>query len=382
MSENQLPPQVEFKEGPTAMVTGAPESKPLETAIPSTLSEAPTKATKGKKDKVDVIKALSGNITIRPYVDATKENMGLENYGYVVYPNTSQEEQLAAIERNGVVRYITGLDEYAPEVQKLDPEKRDAVIYNIRFVVAQLERELATNNIDINDEKFWDKVQLLKPNNHDFFNKITIRCSNEPVFLQPKTDAYDLIKLMAIEAGGFDLIAKSYEDAQSKAKPPKWYLDKEINTVATRTEYKKLRNKATAILESLFGKNPKKLLYMAKVLDINSTQYKNSTPQDTVYDNLDEYVQGNGIEGNKTRAAESFIKTADLDMETLKLKALIKDASFYKFLVTKPDGMIYHNASNAMCGRNVSDVVEYLKNPLHQDVLSALLEEVEKYWNQ
>ena len=29
------------------------------------------------------------------------------------------EEQLAAIERNGLVRFITGLDEYAPEVQNL-----------------------------------------------------------------------------------------------------------------------------------------------------------------------------------------------------------------------------------------------------------------------
>ena len=382
MSENQLPPQVEFKEGPTAEVKGKAESAPLATSIPETLAAEPEKTAKGKAKNVDVIKALAGNITIRPYVDATKENMGLENYNYVVYPGTSQEEQLAAIERNGVVRYITGLDEYAPEVQKLDPEKKAAVIYNIRFIVARLERELATNDIKIEDEQFWDKVTLLKPNNQEFFNKITVRCSNEPVFLKPKDDAYDLIKLMAIEAGGFDLIAKSYEDAQSKARPPKWYLDKEINTVATRTEYKKLRNKATAILEALFTKNPKKLQYMAKVLDGNSTQYKNSTPQDVVYDNLDEYIQGNGIEGNKTRAAENFLKASELDMETLKLKSLIKDASFYKFLVTKPDGMIYHNASNAMCGRNVSDVVEFLGNALHQDVLQTLLEEVEKYWNQ
>ena len=32
--------------------------------------------------------------------------------------------------------------------------------------------------------------------------------------------------------------------------------------------------------------------------------------------------------------------------------------------------------------RNVSDVLEFLKNPLNEDVLADLLTEVEKYWNQ
>lgn len=367
----------EMKEGPTANVKGQPESKPLSVSIPDTLSMKTD-----KKKNPDIISSIRGNVVIRPYIDATRENMGLEKYNFAIYPGTSQEEQIAAIERNGVVRYITGLDEFAPEVQKLDPEKRESVIHNIRYVVSELEKQLATNEIKVEDPEFWSKVTLLKPNNHDFWQKITIKCSNEPLFLQPKTDPYDLIKMMAIEAGGFDLVAKSYEDAQTKSKPPKFFLDKEMYTVATRTEYKKLRNRAISILDSLYGKNPKKLLYIAKVLDINSTQYKNSTPQDVVYENLDTYIQGEGVENNKSRAAEAFIKTTELDMETLKLKALVKDASFYKFIITKADGMIYHTAKNAMMGRNVSDLVEFLKNPLHEDVLSALLNEVEKYWNQ
>jgi hypothetical protein len=367
----------EMKEGPTAIVTGQPESKPLSVSIPDTLTR-----TTNKTKAADVITSITGNVSIRPYIDGTRENMGLEKYNLAVYPGTYQEEQLAAIERNGVIRYITGLDEFAPEVQKLDPAKKEAVIRNIRYVVSELEKQLATNEIKVDDENFWSKVTLLKPNNIEFWQKITLRCGNDAMFLQPKTDPYDLIKMMAIEAGGFDLVAKSYEDAQTKAKPPKFYLDKEVFTVATRTEYKKIRNKAISLLDALYGKNPKKLSYIAKVLDINSTQYKNSTPQDVVYENLDTYIQGDGVEKNKTRAAENFIKATELDMETLKLKALVKDASFYKFIVTKPDGMIYHSAKSAMMGRNVSDLVEFLKNPLHEDVLQALLGEVEKYWNQ
>jgi hypothetical protein len=368
----------EFNEGPSAQVTGVPEASTLETSVPETLT---TKKLKKTKAKTDFIKQL-GKISVRPYVDATIENMGLENYDMVVYPNTFQEEQLAAIERNGVVRYVTGLDEFAPEVQRIaNEEKKDAVINNIRHVVAELEKQLATNVIKVDDDEFWNKVQLLRPDNHDFWNKITIRCGNEPLFLKPKEDPYDLIKMMAIEAGGFDLVAKSYEDARAKARPPKFYLDKEVDTVATRTEYKKIRNKAISILDDLYGKNAKKLLYILKVLDGNSTQYKNTTPSDIIYDNLDEYINGNGVENNKERAVKTFMDATELDMETLKLKCIVKDASFYKFLVHKPDGMIYHAKKSAMLGRNVSDCVEYLKNPMHEDILIDLLEQVERYWN-
>jgi hypothetical protein len=68
-------------------------------------------------------------------------------------------------------------------------------------------------------------------------------------------------------------------------------------------------------------------------------------------------------------------------METLKLKALVKDASFYRVISLKADGMLYHNSSSTMLGRNVSDVVQYLKNPLNEDMLVRLMEEIEGYWN-
>jgi len=67
-------------------------------------------------------------------------------------------------------------------------------------------------------------------------------------------------------------------------------------------------------------------------------------------------------------------------METLKLKAVVKDASFYKIISLKADGMLYHSQTSTVLGRNISDVVEMLKNPLNEDVLVKILTEVEKYW--
>ena len=200
------------------------------------------------------------------------------------------------------------------------------------------------------------------------------------VDLDPK-DPYDRIKLYAIEAGGFSLISKSFEDARSKAVPPKFYLDKEEETVMVRTEYKKLRNKALSELQKLFDKNSAKLFYIAKVVDINSTQYRKATPSDVIYENMDRYINGDGGETNKERAAKSFMDTANMDMETLKIKSIVRDSVFFKYIINKADGYIYHVKSSALLGRNVADVVEYLKNPLNEDILKDLNTAVEKYWN-
>ena len=360
----------------TVEVTGRPQSNVLQPTVPITL-KGDKKSASSFEDQFK----KTGRIHVKPFVDNTKDNMGLQNYNMAIFPGTYHEEQIAAIERNGVIRFITGLDEFAPEVQNIrDPEKREAVIHNIRSVVAYLEKILATNVIDVEDDDFWNKVKLLKPSNVEFFGKISMRCGNEPVFLDPANDPYDLIKFMAIEAGGFDLIAKSYDDALAQAVAPKFYLDKEVHTVSTRTSEKRLHNQAAALLDKVANGNPIKLLYITKVIDTNSASYRNSTPVDVLYEALDDYIAGKGVEGNKRRAAEHFMEVAEMDMESLKLKALVKDATFYKVISLKADGMLYHTATSTMLGRNVSDVVLYLKNPVNEEILVKLLEEIENYW--
>lgn len=324
----------------------------------------------------------SGSISIKPYFDPNSSNLGLENYGMSLYDGVFHEEQLACIEKNGIKRYVTGLNEYAPEIKLIQNEElRNAKIKEIRTIVSQLERELAANVIDPNDPDFWNKVRLLKHDNDEFWSKITLRCGNQPVILDPNKDPYDLIKLRAIEAGGFSIVALSYEDARSRAVAPKFYLDKYVDTVSTKTEVKKLKNQALAELQKLFNKNQNKLLYIAKVVDGNSVQYKKSTPNDVIYDNMDKFINGEGVEGNLKRAAESFINASNLDMETLKIKSLVKDATFYKFIALKSDGFIYHVSTSTMMGRNASDCVEFLKNQLNDNILLDITTNVEKYWN-
>jgi hypothetical protein len=319
-------------------------------------------------------------IAIRPFFDNRSSNMGLEEYGMTLFDGVTHNEQLACLEMNGVVRYITGLNEFSPEINHLPKDEKEARIKQIRIAVSELEKELAANYIETDDLQFWNKVKLLKPDNAEFWNKIVISCGNEPLYLDPK-DPFDRVKLYAIEAGGFSIVAKSFDDARSKAVPPKFYLDKEEETVMVRTEYKKLRNKALSELQKLFDKNSAKLFYIAKVVDINSTQYRKATPSDVIYENMDRYINGEGGETNKERAAKSFMDTANMDMETLKIKSIVRDSVFFKYIINKADGFIYHAKSNSLLGRNVSDVVEFMKNPLNEDILKDLNTVCEKYWN-
>jgi Tfp pilus assembly protein PilP len=322
----------------------------------------------------------SSAITIKPYFDNSVSNMGLESYGLSLFDGVTHNEQLGCTERNGVVQYLTGLNEFAPEVKMLPTEQREARVRDIRNTVAELEKELAANVLDIEDPLFWNKVILLKPDNAEFWNKIELTCGNEPVFLDPK-DPFDRIKIHAIESGGFSIVAKSYEDARSKAVPPKFYLDKMEETVGIKTEYKKLKNKALAELQKLFDKNSTKLFYIAKAVDIASMQYKKHTPNDVIYENMDNHINGLGTEGNKERAAKGFLEACAMDMETLKIKAIVKDSIFFKYIINKADGHIYHTQSGTLLGRNSSDVVEFLKNPLNEDILKDLNGKVEKLWN-
>lgn len=320
-------------------------------------------------------------IAIKPYFDDRISNMGLEKYGMSLYEGVKHIEQLACLEYNGIKRYVTGLNEFAPDVKNIpDADTKAAVIKEIRSVVAELEKELVANVLDVEDKDFWAKVKLLRPDNDDFWSKLELKCGNDPVFLDPK-DPYDLVKMYAINAGGFSIVAKSYEDARSRMPAPKFYLDKHTETVSTKTESKKLRNKALSELQKLFDKNTNKLWYVAKVVDTVSAQYRKNTPNDIVYDNMDAYINGEGSEKSSNRAAQQFLDACNLSMETLKVKSLVKDANFYKVIVAKGDGFIYHKDSSSLLGRNQEDVVEFLKNPLNDELLQDITKKVENYWN-
>lgn len=322
-----------------------------------------------------------GKVSIKPFVDPTKENMGLENYGYVVFPNTFQVESLAAIEQNGKSIYLNGLNEFANSVKGIkDSSKREAVIKDIRETVSLLERERNFNFVEPGDKDFWSKIEMFRADNSEIWGKINIRLGNDALILDPVNNLDHLILIKAIEGNGFSLVAQSYEDARRSGK--KWYLDRQIDTMASKISTTKLRNKALSILSELADENPRKLFYIVKNIDGNSIQYTNKTLQDIVYDNLDRYINGLAHDGDKKRCASTFIDLAGLSNDELKIKAIIRDAIFFKYIIAKSDGVLYEASQNILLGRNNAEVLEFLKNPGNDDILDTILAKVESTWAQ
>ena len=323
----------------------------------------------------------SATIAVRPFFSPSKENMGLEQYGLSLHDGVYHEENLACLEMNGVKRYITGLNEFDPKVKMLSKDKKKTKIKEIREVVAQLEAELAANVVDPSDKDFWNKLTIMKPDNSKFWDKISLRCGNDPVFLDPEKDPYDLIKLHAINAGGFSIVAKSLREAKEMNNPPKFYLDTVQESLSTRTELSKIKNRALVELQKLYDSNTAKLIYVAKICDVDSVQYIKSTPNDILYENMDNYINGFGAESSKKKAASQFLEVSQLTMEDLKIRAAVKDALYYRFITTKAGGWIEPIDSGIRLGKRPSEVLEFLKKPENDEALTSILEKVEPYWN-
>ena len=175
------------------------------------------------------------------------------------------------------------------------------------------------------------------------------------------------------------MVAKNLNEAKTDDKK-KFYLDKIEETANTRTEGTKLRNRALAALQNLYDTNPTKMFYVAKVIDVGSTQYVHSTPNDIIYENMDDYIIGQGQERNAETAAKNFLKVSRDNLQTLKITALVKDANFYNFL-TSEQGFIKDAMSGTKLGRTTEQGIEYLMDPLNEEILNNLLMKVEKYWN-
>lgn len=313
-------------------------------------------------------------ISIRPYFNPDIENMGLEKYEMALHEGVKHTETVTCLERNGIRRYVTGLNEFSPDVKKLSPAVKKERIKEIREVVSQLEKELATNIIDTKDPEFWSKVKVVRPDNDEFWEKVNVSLGNNPVFLDPKTDPYDLLKLYAIRAGGFSLVAPSLEAAKLNGKY-KFYLDERKETIQERTKVSKIRNKALGILSDVYDTDKTKLLYITKLLDFNSTQYTESTPIDVLYEVMDSYINGNGAEKSKQKAAKTFIKSSNVKLKDLTLQVMVKDLLAANVFTTKSDGYIYHRDTNAKVSTTKEGVVEYLKNPKNDEILKSTKEE-------
>ena len=67
-------------------------------------------------------------------------------------------------------------------------------------------------------------------------------------------------------------------------------------------------------------------------------------------------------------------------MENIKIRALVKDAMFYRYISTKGNGWIETLDGGIKLGKKSSEVLEFLKNPENEEIMMNLMNKVEQYW--
>lgn len=308
-------------------------------------------------------------VSIEQYFDPETPNLGLEKYGLSMFEGGGFVEDLGYTTFGDQIRYITGLDEFSDEVRNIeDPEERDARMQQIREARAYLEKYLGEGVLDPLNTKFWSKVKL--------------EVKTRRKYLDLK-DPYDLIYYFAIKAGGFSGVAPSFEAARNHPTIVyKYYLQELEEFAAVKTELTKQRNAAKAKLHEIYMKDPKRLVKIAKVLLHPRNNFKFTTPVDLIYEKLDELIEGTIVKTNKKATPKEFLSVADLDKTTLHLRALVIDAIHLKYIVPRSDGFYYNFETGSMCGKNIPEIIEFLRNPLNQSDYTNLSERVESKWNK
>lgn len=324
-------------------------------------------------------KDYKGIVSVKVFVDPETDNMGLQDQGYVLFPKAVQSEPLAYVTSNGIKRYLTGLDEFAPEVQSLPDDTKKAKITEIRKIVADLEKRQNMNVIDINDKDFWNKVKTFRPDNESYYRTFRLRYTNDDKTLFPEEDIVDLCMFYAIQAGGFPMCGKNFEDAQVNGK--RWYLGIERDDVKADVSLTKRKNAALAKLVALYDDKAAELLYLAKVLDPAAANFKKSTFPDTLYKAIDDFINGKSSVTKISKAVELFEEAVSYNKAEMFCRAVLKDAIYFREVVVVDQNYMIQKKS-VILGKNFEDCVQYLMNQLNGEVFEDLHELILKnYWS-
>lgn len=343
--------------------------------------------------------------SIRPFVSG-RPNFGLERYNMVVADGCRHRVGISVMGIDRIKTYITGLNELSSDMQKLkelgktDKEKKEeyeAKVLEIRRIVARAERELTANykvnpdTVTVDDAEFWQNVLTFSSVVPDKFDEKGVRIPTywDDIFLELDNHGHvldarnisDLLLIKAIEAGGFALIAPSYEEAVESGRY-KFYLDKRVASSKVKVSGRKTRDQAASELLKL-SKDFNKMFYVTKLVSLDSMYYKsggNVTPGDVLYDDCGKFLDGEGSIKSKEKAAEKFLEVCKMDMEELRLRCMVQDGSASRYISYKADGIMYYLKSNAPIGKTVADAISYLKDPNNADVYKQLAEQCNKDW--
>ena len=148
---------------------------------------------------------------------------------------------------------------------------------------------------------------------------------------------------------------------------------------------KKVRDKAGAKLNLIAEKDSNRLFYISKLVSTDSLFLrigKNSTPSDILYDECSNFIDGlSSLERSKNVACKTFIRYADMKIDEVKIRTLLKDAKLLKVLIMK-DTDWYYVRTGTVFGKTDEDVVNFLLAPGNITHFENLTKVIKAEWEK
>ena len=359
---------------------------------------------------VEAIKKMH-TVSIKPYVSG-QPNMGHEKYDEVLFPGTAQMATVMCHSRDNIKTYVTGLNEFAAEVQSIEnKEQRIAKIRGIRETVAYMEN-VANANFKVSPtdcmanygktsergeslDSFWENVTMFQSVCVDkfdargnrietYWDRLHVDLTNDGRSIN-LNDVHDLAIYCVTMANGFGLIASSMQQAIDEP-GYNFYLHKAEDVSVIKTQFSILRNKALGTLEIMRNGDSSKLFYMGIMCATEGAgKYKigglSSTPILQIYQDLDNYLNGKTVVGTK-EAVDKYLQYYDMTIDDLQVRCAIKVATELRLIDLKSNGQLCYLKMNANVGKNIEDIVVYMQQPLNEEVWVSLRNTIEYEWKK
>lgn len=208
-------------------------------------------------------------------------------------------------------------------------------------------------------KKFEDyfNVDFNSPQGLEFLSNYQININHEDNFFNVNNVESEFIIHILKHNGGMGIVALDANDASVEP----FVLQDEGKDMKIKVDKSKVEAEAISTLLNLQKKSPTKLEVIAKYIFDNVSSITNP---EIAFTRMFERLTG----PKKHDMCLEFLSIYATDMETVEVTVLVKEA-IAKNVIRHMNGFYENYADRTKLGRNMTEIVNFLKNPANSDIL-------------
>jgi len=261
--------------------------------------------------------------------DPTQNLMGLENFGFSVFPGCST---------NFEIPWVNG----RPNIGLTDKKDKDL---KDKF------------------EKFWG-VEFDSERGREFLATYEIKINHDIEAFDPEKNMKDAWDLHLIRVNnGMGIIAVDDDVINEVAVNNfKFKLTDENKDLEAKITKKQITLKAGAKLQELYESNTNRIVLFAKYIFPAGSGI---ATKNLAFSRLEDFISKN------TNNAEKFLEVVKLEPEYLETVVKVKEAIFRGIIRVGPDGKYILSMSGTVLGRSEEEVIQFCLNPSNVDIVGT-----------